>query len=154
MNQHTIDIFKKVFKEVLENEHNNSSNYSIVVKVTNDWEYELPESVKSNDYIRLELTGWALEQTYITDEGIHVTLAFGEDENSRLFKFNEIIQITDDKAHTIISNYLYSESINVEPETKTNYTLKDVMHKDTKGLKHSTSKLSLVTPKKQKPKDK
>ena len=64
----------------------------LVLANSNTWEYELPSQFIDHPHIVLDIKGWALEQSYVTDDGVFIQTAFGEDENSKLFSFDEVIQ--------------------------------------------------------------
>ena len=125
MEQHTKDLFKKIFKQIIENEHNNALKYSLVVPVVNDWAHQLPEHVLSSKYMKLDITEWSMEETYITDQGVHVTVAFGSDENYKLFTFEQILSVLDSKDNIIITNYLYGTI--PEPVVEMKHTLKGLI---------------------------
>ena len=62
------------------------------LKNADDWEYALPDNV-NKDGILLDIKNWSLDQSYITDEGIFIQTAFGEEENSKMFSFDDVIQV-------------------------------------------------------------
>ena len=149
MKQHTLNQLEKSFKDIMINEHNNSDGYMIIVPTTNDWEYDLPSEIQKTDLMRLDIKDWSREQSHLDDSGLYLTTAFGEDENSKFFPFNEIVSIYTIEGEELFTKKYYKlEQPVPEPAIKTNHTLKSIMHPDTKELKHSKSKLSLVTPKK------
>ena len=158
MNQNTLDKFKPIFNDFIKFEHEHSDGYSLLVPTTDDWEYDLPSTLDDANYMKLEITGWTHEESYLDTDGIYLKVAFGEDENSKFFNFDQILSLMDLDGKPILTNLNYKPIIDksIIPEPETKHTMKSIMHKDTEGLKLSKSKLSLVTPKKKdkKPKDK
>ena len=142
MKQHTIDKIEKVFKELIINEHENSEGYCLIVPTTNDWEYDLPENVKSSNYMQIDIINWTREESYLDDSGIYIKTAFNENENSKFFPFSQIVGLLSKENEIIIAK---PHSIKTqEPEKK--YSLTDLIKEsnNSEGIKHSMSKLSLV----------
>ncbi len=147
MNQHTLDQLEKSFKDIMTNEHNLSEGYYIVVPTTNNWEYDLPAQLIEKDLMRIDISNWTKDQSHLDNSGIYLTTAFDEDENSKFFNFKEIVAIFTKEGQEIFTKKYYQLQ-QPEPEVKQSYTMQDIMHKDTEGLKHSRSKLKLATQKK------
>ncbi len=155
MQQHTFNQLEKAFKDIITNEHNNSSGYRIIVPTTDDWEYSLPTELLKHELMRLDIINWSREESYLDKSGIYIKIAFGEDENSKFFNFQDIVSIYSIEGEELFTKKYYKKAQTIpEPDTKISHTLSSIMHKDTPGLKHSKSKLSLVKQKDKKSKDK
>lgn len=147
MEEHTIEAMEAVFQTLVRHEFDFSDVITLGVLTTDDWEYPLPNELLQEKYMTIVITGWSGENSYPTDDGVFITTAFGEQENSKLFKWADIKGIfTKDGLPLIVKPY---DPIKEEPKPqRPNLTLKDVMHPETEGLKHSRTKLKRVTPKK------
>ncbi len=155
MYKNTLTKFDAIFKDFIKFEHDNMGDYALLVPVSNDWDYEIPSHLLEANFMRIDIVNWSHEQTFLTDDGVHVTVAFGEDENSRFFKFDEILALMNNKGEPILTNINYKKKIELKSnekitEPETTHTMSSIMHKEeSEGIKHSMSKLSLVTPKKE-----
>ncbi len=153
MKQHTIDKFNQFFKETLLNEQENNEPYCIIVPTTDNWDNPLPTTITNEDYIRLDIKDWSFENTYADQKGIYVKIAFDQDEYAKFFPYQEIFAILSSKGELIIQKpkeLFIQEKIEQKQEEiqpTTSHTLKTIMHKETEGIKHSKSKLSLLKPK-------
>ena len=149
MEEHTIQAMEAVFQTLVRHEFDFSDTITLGVRTTNDWEYPLPNELLQSEYMTLVISGWSGENSYPTDEGILIVTAFGDQENSKLFKWEDIKGIfTKEGLPMIVKPY---DPIKEEPKPqRPNLTLKDVMHPETEGLKHSRSKLRKLNPKKDK----
>jgi len=81
----------------------------LVLINSDTWQYDLPEKIKDHKQIVLDIKGWALEGTYIDEEGVFIQTSFGEDENSRHFSFDEVVNIV-----TFEGRLLYQKVMNLE----------------------------------------
>ncbi len=139
--QHTIDKIEQIFKELVQNEDKYSKEgYCIMVSTTDDWQYPIPAHTKGVDYMRIDITGWTKEESYLDESGIYVKTAFGEEENSKFFPYSQILGLMTPEGISI-----FTKPYILKTEEK-KYSLKDVMT-NTKGLEKSKKALSLVTPK-------
>jgi len=88
--KHT-NIQKSLIKSVIEAE--SQSGYKLLLENNDNWNYELPENLKSQPTIVLDIVGWSLENSYLVDDGLFITVAFGENEYERLVDLDEILSI-------------------------------------------------------------
>ena len=88
----------------------------LVLANSNTWEYELPSQFIDHPHIVLDIKGWALEQSYVTDDGVFIQTAFGEDENSKLFSFDEVIQVISFDGKVLYQKVMQFEEKIKEPE--------------------------------------
>jgi hypothetical protein len=144
--EHTIKKIEEVFKELLINEFDNSDSLCLLVPTTDDWEFPLPKNLTEVKNMFIEISDWTKENSYYTDDGVYIVTAFGDDENSKLFRYEEIKALANENKLMLLTKPYDEQDINPEPEKQ--LTLSDIMHKDPEGIKHSMSKLSLVTKKK------
>ena len=149
MKQHTIDAIELAFKNLLLNEEQNSEGYCILVQTIDDWEYELPAELIKTSLMKINIKDWTREESYTDNNGIYVKTAFGEDENSKFFPFNEIIGLYNFEDEQLFIKPYVNKKVSQPvpepiPEPESKHSLKSVMHPDTQGLKHSRSKLTLL----------
>ena len=148
MKQHTIDAIELAFKNLLLNEEQNSEGYCILVQTIDDWEYELPAELIKTSLMKINIKDWTREESYTDNNGIYVKTAFGEDENSKFFPFNEIIGLYNfEDEQLFIKPYVHNMKKSVPqpiPEPVDKHSMKSIMHPDIEGLKHSRSKLTLL----------
>ncbi len=150
MRQYAYDQLELAFKNIMINEHDLSDKYSIIVPTIDDWEFPLPQDVLKADMMKLNITEWSKEESYLDNSGIYVTTAFGENENHKFFPFTDIAAIFSSEGEEIFIKKHYSLPKPIPepiPEPITTHTLKSIMHKDTEGTKHSMTKLNLNKPK-------
>ena len=91
MTQNIINAHKEFLKNIITEALLTGAKFHLMN--SNTWEHSLPQQFKDEKAILLDIKGWSLEQTYLTDEGVFVQTAFGDEENSRLFLFDEIINV-------------------------------------------------------------
>jgi len=105
-------IYRDLQKELLANilvEGFDTGGLKLVLVNSDTWQYALPEPMDAHKQIVLDIKGWALEQSYVDDEGVFIQTAFGDDENSKHFSFDEIINIV-----TFEGRLLYQKVMSLE----------------------------------------
>ena len=143
MEAHTIEAMEALFETLVRHEFDFSDTITLGVRTTDDWSSPLPKELLESEYMTLVISGWSLENSYPTDEGVFIVTAFGEEENAKLFKWEDIKGIfTSDGVPLIVKPY---DPIKDEPLPK--LSLKDVMH-DSDGVKKSMSIMRKLNPKK------
>lgn len=111
------------------------------------WELPLPEEIKDAKFITLDISGWTLEESYITDDGIFIRTAFGEIENSKEFYFDEIINIGDREGNTLYHKTMKLKSPVDEVKMEKIPGVKSFkVNEDSEGIKRSMGKLRLSKP--------
>ena len=113
----------------------------IVLKNSDTWGIPLPEELKNQETIVLDIKGQSLVDSYVDKSGVFISTAFGDDINTKLFTFDDIIQVI-----TFEGAILYQKTLILnEPkdEVKTHKSLSNKAHAkmDTKGLEYSMKKL-------------
>jgi len=81
----------ELLKGVLEEEF--YKGVKLVLINSDTWDFDLPETINKMKQIVIDIKGWTLEQSYVDDEGIFIMTAFGDDEYSRHFSFDEVINV-------------------------------------------------------------
>ena len=146
MEQHTIIAMEQLFETLVRHEFDFSDIITLGVRTTDDWEHPLPKQLLEAEYMTIVISGWSGENSYPTDEGVFIVTAFGDQENSKLFKWEDIKGIfTTEGVPMMVKPY---DPIKEEPKFTPQLTLSDVMHPETDGLKHSRSVLKKLNPKK------
>jgi len=98
-------------------------NFYIVVPTDQSrWTVSPPEENIKAGVMRLNIAGWSRENTDTDDEGIHVTIAFGDIEASAYYRYCEILEIGDDTGGPLFRRVFIHEEENIP-----NFTLKGVM---------------------------
>lgn len=131
----------ELMKEVVIDEFINSDIVTIVIPSTNNWKYPLPDFVKGSSYIKIEISNWSKEESFYDDKGINIVLAFGNDENEKFFKWDEIKAVVSSDGNIIIMKPY--DTIEFAPPP--NLTMKDIMH-DNEGQKKSMESLLKRNP--------
>jgi hypothetical protein len=65
----------------------------LVLRNSDTWEYTLPAPLNEHKQMVLDIKGWALEQSYVDEEGIYIQTAFGDEENSKHFSFDDVLNV-------------------------------------------------------------
>ena len=113
----------------------------IVLNNSDTWDMPLPEELKDGKSIVLDIKGQSLVDSFVDKSGVFISTAFGDDINTKLFTFDDIIQVI-----TFEGAILYQKTLILnEPkaEVKTHKSLSNKAHAkmDTKGLEYSMKKL-------------
>ncbi len=95
--------------------------FGVVVSWSDDWEYPLPLEVPTDHPLLLNIKGWSLEQSYITDKKLWLRVAFGDSENGRYFSPDEILAVVGEDGGS-----LYHRVFDSTPPVK-EYTMKSLM---------------------------
>jgi len=83
---------EKFITEVL-NAGFSNEGLKLVLANSNTWDYDLPDNLKTQPTVVLDIKDWALDESRVESDGVFVKTAFGDDEYSKLFSFDEILQI-------------------------------------------------------------
>ncbi len=93
-------------------------DYSIIVPHDDRWEHPLPEMQQHPEQrgprvLTITITGWTREESFFnhSDKKMHVTTAFGEEENFATFDTTEILGILDSAGNIIYSKTYYIPKI-------------------------------------------
>ena len=136
---------EQALKEVVGEMIYDQEPFSIIVAVTDDWEFPLPREILENNVMRLSLSGWALEQARLDPDlsgGLYVRVAFGDEENSRTFDFSEIHGVLDAELKPLFQRVFDSK------DDTAKYTLKGLMRSkvDEEGVKRSMDAMRKYNP--------
>lgn len=146
MEQHTILAMEQLFETLVRHEFDFSDTITLGVRTTDDWEYPLPKNLLEAEYMTIVIKDWSLENSYPTGDGLYVTVAFGDEPNSKTFLWEDIKGIfTAEGVPMIVKPYdpIKDEEITAIPSIK----LKDIMH-DSDGVKRSMKIMRKLNPKK------
>jgi len=88
-----INIQKSMLKATIEEVSSYNDGFRLVLVNSNTWDFDLPDNLKDQKFINIDLKGWSLEQSIFDDEGIFLQTAFGQDEYSRKFTWDEIVNV-------------------------------------------------------------
>ena len=111
-------------------------DYGVVVPIDDRWEYILPSMrregmEKEPELMTIQISGWTREETYynLSSATLHITTAFGEEENTAEFESSEIFALLDDMGNPIHSKTYNLKTIvsPAKPVVKENYTLKGLI---------------------------
>ncbi len=113
--------------------------YGIIVKTTDDWAFPLPEDITAKPEMVLFLAGWSRENTYLDGNKLIVNVAFGEEENSKIFTVDDIYGISDEHNHVVIAKGFTRKK---EEPIRDDYTLMGLIKEDDSDeVKHSMNKM-------------
>ena len=119
-----------------------SEGVKIVFRNSDTWNFELPEALKEHKSIVLDIKGQSLEDSYVTKDGIFISTAFGDDVYTKLFDFDDVIQVITFEGDVIYHKTLSFEPTKVTENTKTHQSINTKHLKmDEKGLAFSMDKL-------------
>jgi len=141
MNEHLKNKFNELIKEIITHEFDNSDVVKLLLPSTDNWECPLPSSVTASSYFVIDLVNWSKEESHHDDNGIYIRVAFGNEENSKFFRWDEIKGIlASDNKFVVLKPYDTNEIA-----VPKNLSMKDVMHDD-KGQKKSMESLLKKNP--------
>ena len=108
---------KQLIKSTLEYLLNSNGCKITLIDDKNNWSKPIPNNL--SEILVIDITNWTLKSTKVENDYLYLTTAFGEEEFSKVFHFNEIIWITD-----LNGKLLYNKIMELE---ETQYTLYNLM---------------------------
>lgn len=104
---------KNLIKSTLKYLLNNNGCKIIFSDDKSNWSKPIPNDLP--EILVIDIINWTLENTKVEDEYLYLTTAFGREEYSKFFHFNEILSIVD-----LDGKLLYNKIMELE---ETQYTL-------------------------------
>ena len=81
---------KKFVHDLIEELFSKGVEFSLVVNNKEPWDIPIE---KQADVIKLDIMNWTFDESYVQEDGIYIVTAFGEEENSKFFHFDDVLQI-------------------------------------------------------------
>ena len=130
---------EEALKELLTVLISDQTPFSIVVPTADDWEFPLDTEIASQKMMMLALNGWSLEQASMSGAyGIYIKIAFGDNENSKVFNLGDIHGVIDKDGKPLFQRVF--SGIHQEQ----GYTLKGLI--DSEGAKNSMDAMKRNNP--------